>query len=398
MNSAAEVFEKRVEEIFGNLNAAIYFNDLIVYGRDQEEHDDNLRKLLTRARENNVKFNKDKIQLNQSEVKYLGHIVSAEVLKGDPEKVEAITSMPKPTDNQGIQRLLASLSYLRGFIPNISATTEPLRAILKEDTLWAWNEEQYVAMNKIKELLIGAPVVQYFDVQKPTTLQVDSSQSGLGAVLLQNNHPIAYASRALTETKQNWPQIDKELLAIVFGFERFHSYVYGHLTDQNPLVSIIKKDLHKASPRLQRLLLRLFKYNIRRVTYVPGKFLYLADTLSHAYLANEDGEIEEDVVMVHTIQMQDDAKDRLTIAYEMDPVMQELKSAILKGWVCWRTKSAAPTALHPYWDVRDELYLKDGYTYRGKQLIILLLDWFYYSLFSPSLVSILSGCFSLSIP
>ena len=172
MNSAAEVFEKRVEEIFGNLNAAIYFNDLIVYGRDQEEHDDNLRKLLTRARENNVKFNKDKIQLNQSEVKYLGHIVSAEVLKGDPEKVEAITSMPKPTDKQGIQRLLGSLSYLRGFIPNISATTEPLRAILKEDTLWAWNEEQYVAMNKIKELLIGAPVVQYFDVQKPTTLQV----------------------------------------------------------------------------------------------------------------------------------------------------------------------------------------------------------------------------------
>lgn len=373
VNSAAEVFEKRVEEIFGDLNAAIYFDDLIVYGKDQKEHDDNLRKLLMRAREHNVKFNKDKIQLNQSEVRYLGHIVSAEGLKADPEKVEAITSMPKPTDKQGIQRLLGSLNYLRGFIPNISEVTEPLRVLLKADTLWTWSEEQDVAMEKIRELLIKSPVLQYFDIQKPTTLQVDSSQSGLGAVLLQDNHPIAYASRALTETEQNWPQIDKELLAIVFGFERFHSYVYGHptdvQTDHNPLVSIIKKDLHKASPRLQRLLLRLLKYDIRRITYVPGKFLYLADTLSRAYLANEDGELEEDVVMVHTIQIQDEAKDRLTMAYDMDPVMQELMSAILKGWA-WSNKSAAPVVLHPYWSVRDELYIKDEFTYRGEQLII----------------------------
>ena len=373
VNSAAEVFEKRVEEIFGDLNAAIYFDDLVVYGKDQQEHDDNLRKLLMRARDHNVKFNKDKIQLNQSAVRYLGHIVSAEGLKADPDKVEAITSMPKPTDKQGIQRLLGSLNYLRGFIPNISQVTEPLRVLLKADAAWAWGANQDEAIERIKELLTKAPVLQYFDVRKATTLQVDSSKSGLGAVLLQDNHPIAYASRALTETEQNWPQIDKELLAIVFGFERFHSYVYGHptdvQTDHNPLVSIIKKDLHKASPRLQRLLLRLLKYDIRRITYVPGKFLYLADTLSRAYLANEHGETEEDVVMVHTIQMQAEARDRLTIAYEMDPVMQELMRTILEGWA-WSNKSSAPASLQQYWNIRDELYIRDGLVYKGEQLVI----------------------------
>ena len=101
----------------------------------------------------------------------------------------------------------------------------------------------------------------------------------------------------------------------MFGFERFHSYVYGCpvdvQTDHNPLVSIVKKSLHKASPRLQRLLLRLLKHEERSITYMPGKYLYLVDTLSGAYVDDEEGEIEEDVVMVHTVSINDDALNSL---------------------------------------------------------------------------------------
>ena len=161
------------------------------------------------------------------------------------------------------------------------------------------------AMEEIKKALTSQPLLQFFDVVKETSLQVDSSKAGLGAVLMQSKHPIAYASRALTDTEQNWPQIDKELLAIVYGFEKFHSYVYGRpvdvQTDHNPLVSIVKKELHKASPRLQKLLLRLMKYHVNRVSFVPGK--YLADTLSRAYIGDVDGEIEEEIIMVHTVQV-----------------------------------------------------------------------------------------------
>lgn len=373
VNSAAEVFEKRVEEIFGDLNVSIYFDDLIVAGRNQQEHDDNLRKLLIRARENNVKFNPDKIQLNRSEVTYLGHIVSADGLKPDPDKIQAITEMPSPTDKLGIQRLLGTLNFLRGFIPDISTVTEPLRVLLRSDTQWHWGPEQEDAITKIKDRLTSAPVLQYFDLEKSTTLQVDSSQSGLGAVLLQDNHPVAYASRALTDTEKIWPQIDKELLAIVFGCERFHGYVYGRQidiqTDHNPLVMIVKKALHKASPRLQKLLLRLLKYDIRRISYVPGKYLYLADTLSRAYLANEAGELEEDVVMIHTIQIEEQAKTLLAAAYEADPVMMELSDAIMKGWN-WQRKNLAPESLHPYWKIRDELHIQHGFVYRSEQLVV----------------------------
>jgi hypothetical protein len=227
LHSSAEVFEKRVEQVFADLPISIYFDDLIVAGPTQEEHDQNLRQLLQRARENNVKFNKEKIQLNQTEVCYLGHIVSAEGLKPDPAKILAISNMPNPTDKPGIQRLLGTLNFLRSYIPNMSTLTQPLRCLLKDDVKWYWGPEQEEAMKAIKQLLSSSQVLRYFDVSKKVDLQVDASKSGLGAVLLQEGRPVAYGSRALTASECNYPQIDKELLAMVFGCEYFHNYVYG---------------------------------------------------------------------------------------------------------------------------------------------------------------------------
>lgn len=117
-------------------------------------------------------------------------------------------------------------------------------------------------------------------------IQCDASSTGLGACLLQDNHPIAYASRSLTTAEQNYSQIEKELLAICFATEKFNQYVYGRpMTVQSnhcPLEMITRKPLHKASPRLQQMLLRLLKFNID-VKYHPGKHMYIADTLSRAY-------------------------------------------------------------------------------------------------------------------
>ena len=104
---------------------------------------------------------------------------------------------------------------------------------------------------------------------------------------MQEGQPIAYASRALTKTQQNYAQIEKETLAVVFGCEKFHQFVYGRTveveTDHRPLQSIFNKPLHQAPARLQRFLLQLQKYDLQ-VTYKPGKYLYVADTLSRSYL------------------------------------------------------------------------------------------------------------------
>jgi hypothetical protein len=115
-------------------------------------------------------------------------------------------------------------------------------------------------------------------------LQSDASETGLGATIMQENQPIAYASKAFTDTETRYTQIEKELLPVIFGLERFHQYAYGRTvqvrSDHKPLESILKKPLHAAPKRLQ---LQLQKYDIR-LQYTPGKEMYIADTLRRAYL------------------------------------------------------------------------------------------------------------------
>lgn len=119
------------------------------------------------------------------------------------------------------------------------------------------------------------------------TLSVDASQKGLGAVILQVGKPIAYASRAMTINQQRYAQIEKETLAIVYGCEKFHQYIFGRKvlveTDHKPLQAIFRKPLYQIPPRLQLLLLSLQKYDLS-VQYKQGKLMFLADHLSRNYL------------------------------------------------------------------------------------------------------------------
>ena len=299
-----------VKDHFGDIDGVLaVHDDITIAGKDIEEHDIILRRVLNRARESNVKFNRNKIQLRVNEVKYLGGIVSADGFKPDETKVKAIVDMPRPDNKQDLQRLLGMVNYLSSFIPNVSAITAPLRALLKKDAQWIWYHEHDRSLENIKKVLTSNPVLKFYDVDKPATLQVDASLHGLGACLLQEGHPVAYASRSLTKAEEQYAQIEKELLAIVFGCERFHCYTYGVKvdvqSDHKPLEPIMKKPLSQTPPRIQRLLIRLQKYQLE-VRYVPGKYLYIADTLSRAFLTEPDdlptSDLDKDSkVMIHSL-------------------------------------------------------------------------------------------------
>ena len=192
---ASDVAQKMVEDHFGDIDGVLpVHDDLIIAGKDKAEHDAILRRVLKRARTSNIKFNRNKIQLRVKEVKYLGGIISAEGFKPDEAKIKAVIEMPQPKNKQELQRLLGMVNYLSSFIPNVSEITAPLRTLLKKDVQWAWYHEHDQSLEKIKEILTSNPVLKFFDVDKPTTLQVDASQHGLGACILQEGHPIAYAS------------------------------------------------------------------------------------------------------------------------------------------------------------------------------------------------------------
>ncbi|KAK3749625.1 hypothetical protein QZH41_012963, partial [Actinostola sp. cb2023] len=306
IHSAQEVFHKGLHELFQDLSGVETDIDdiILVWGSTREEHDERLEKTLQRARESNLKLNPDKCKIRRTKVLYIGHVFTSDGVKPDVSKLEAITSMPTPEDKHGIQRLLEMVNYVAKFLPNISEVTSPLRELLKKDVAWHWTERHEQSFNDIKKLLTetSTGVLKYYDPKQPVGLQVDACKSGLVAVLMQGGSPIAYASRSLTETECKYAQIEKESLAVVFGCERFHQYIYAKEvrveTDHRPLVSIITKSLDKAPARLQRMLLRLQRYNID-LQYKPGKELYAADTLSRAHLPTTGDEDEDLVLYVH---------------------------------------------------------------------------------------------------
>ena len=379
ISSASEVFQRKNMQTFGDIPGVhMIADDMIIAGKDEMEHDETLKKVMKRAKDKNIKFNKDKIQLKVREVKYMGNIISADGMKPDPEKIKAIQKMPVPTDKAGIQRLLGTINFLAQYIPNMSEITAPLRMLLKENVQFAWQHEQDEALEKIKTALTANPVLSYYDVTKDVTIQTDASQSGIGSCLLQNGHVIAYASRSMTDAEKNYAQIEKELLAVLFACEKFNQYIYGKKvsvqTDHKPLEAIKSKPLHKAPPRLQRMLLRLQKYDLD-LKYIPGKFMYVADTLSRAFVDEDNAKQEyneEMDIMIHTIvqnlPISDEKLSVMRNATMRDPELLSLKSVLKEGWP--QHKKNLPENLRPYWNYMSEIHEADNLLFVGDRIIV----------------------------
>ena len=292
IKSAQEVFQKRISQQFELIpGVETEIDDILIWGKSEAEHDQTLEQVLQKCIELNITLNKDKCVFKLPEVGYLGHITACEGVKPVPEKTRAIRDMPAPTDRKGVERLLGTINYLPKFLPNMSFITEPIRKLLKKDVEFMWMEPQERAFSHIVDILGKEPVLTYYDVKKPVTVSCDASKFGLGAVLLQDDKPIAFASGSMTDGEVRYAQIEKELLAIVFAMERFHQFTYGQSvtveSDHRPLEMIMKKNLSAAPPRLQRVLLRLQRC-IFSLKYKPGKELVIAYTLSRAYTSDSD--------------------------------------------------------------------------------------------------------------
>lgn len=378
IKSASEVFHKSVCKILEGLDGVESFiDDILIWGCTKDQHDQRLKAVLDRVREANLKLNRDKCYIGIPEVTYFGHKYTSDGLQVDENKVKAITEMKSPQTKKELERFLGMVTYIAKFVPNFSSNTSVLRDLLKKDVVFQWDENHEKTFQSLKKLITNAPVLRYFDSSQPVKLSVDSSQSGLGAVLLQKELPIEYASRALTETQKNWAQIEKELFAIVFGCERFHQYVYGRTveveSDHKPLESILKKPIVNAPPRIQRLMLRLQKYDIN-VVHKPGKLMYISDTLSRAYLQevdpeNFEAEMNAQVhMLLSTVAVSDVKLEQFRHETEKDESLTELMKTVKSGWP--ETKSDINDKIKSYWDYRDELHVAEGIAFKGEKIVV----------------------------
>ena len=200
-------------------------------------------------------------------------------------------------------------------------------------------------------------------------LQVDASKIGLGTTILQDDEPVAYASKALTETERCWANIEREAYALVFGCEQFHTYVCGrHFTiesDHKPLEQIIHKNLVDTPARLQHMIMQLQPYDFI-LKYRPGKEMTLADTLSR-YYPQPAPDIPLDIAIHHThLTMQ--RKTAFQNAIVADPELRALSQMIIDGWL--EDTSEVPKHLRKYFTHASTLAVEDGLILKGEALLV----------------------------
>ena len=385
-----EYQQRQMQALEGLSGIFVIADDILVvgYGTTQKEadanHDLNLRNLLLRCREKNLKLNKKKARIKLREVKYVGHILSPDGVKADPDKIAVIDNMSRPGNVKEIQRFLGFTQYLARFLPKLSEVSEPLRRLTHKDTEWHWESQQENAFQECKRLATTPPVLRYFDSNKPVTLQVDASLKSVGATLLQEEQPISFAARALTETEQRYACIERECLAICFGCDKFHQYLAARHdsirveSDHKPLETIFKKSLLTSPKRLQRMRLKLQRYDLD-VTYRKGSEMFISDFLSRLDLPYEQDteskrynvfyqQIEEINYTDYTTKFTDATLAQIQKATEMDTQLQSLKTTVLLGWP--NDKHEIPTAVLQFWNFRDEITVHNGLLFKAEKLII----------------------------
>ena len=297
ITSAPEIFQRVYRDIFASVDGLeIIMDDFLIAATSLEEHNRILRQTLQTGKENNVTFSPKKLQLCTDCVKYGGHVFTNKGIQLDPDRIRAIVEMPEPECIEKVHTLLGMVTYVCKYLKDLSYMTEPLRGLIKEPHeqgfKWHFDKVHKEAFQKIKYAMTSAPVLRYYSSDEPVVISCDTTQCGLGCVLLQNNAPVAYGSKALTDAEYAYAQIEKELLGIVFAMKKFHSYIYGRSdvtveTDHLPLVWILEKPLYQVPLRLQKMRMKLQGYDFKLVAK-RGTEIPVADALSRAYIKTSD--------------------------------------------------------------------------------------------------------------
>ena len=203
ISSAQEIFQRRMTHILKNIDGVIcHMDDILVHASTQQTHDDRVRAVLSRLREAGLTLN-EKCEFSKGSVCFLGHIIDGQGIHADPQKVDAILNFPAPANVPELQRFLGMVNQLAKFTPELASQTEPLRQLLKRDSLWSWDHPQKGAFKQIKQSLTSTPILAHYCMGRESMIAADASNAGLGAVLLQrqpdgSRRPVSYISRSLT--------------------------------------------------------------------------------------------------------------------------------------------------------------------------------------------------------
>ncbi|GKA66430.1 putative reverse transcriptase domain-containing protein [Tanacetum coccineum] len=259
----------------------VFIDDILIYSRNKEEHANHLRIILELLRKEELYAKFSKCDFWISIVQFLGHILDSQGIHVDPAKIEAVKNWVSPTTPTEIRQFLGLASYHQRFIKNFSKIAKSLTELTQKNKKYIWGEKQESAFQLLKQKLCEAPILALPEGNNYFVVYCDASLQGLGAVLMQRERVIAYASRQLKPHEENYTTHDLELEEVVFALKIWRHYLYGIkcivFTDHKSLQQIL--DQKELNMRQRHLLELLADYDCK-IPYHPGKANVVADALS----------------------------------------------------------------------------------------------------------------------
>uniref|UniRef100_A0A0N5BZ40 RNA-directed DNA polymerase n=2 Tax=Strongyloides papillosus TaxID=174720 RepID=A0A0N5BZ40_STREA len=295
LTGSPDKFQEVMDEVLHNVpNCYVYLDDILTCANDEKTHLNNIAEILNRIRHFGMKISIAKCQFAQPSAHYLGFVLDRNGIHPNPDKVKAINDKPTPRSHKEVKSFLGAASYFRRHIRNFSAIAEPL---YKLDKNFLWKDIHEDAFKKLKDALINATTLSPPDNTKNYTIFTDASFQGLGAALVQQDKPIAFASRSLKPAEKNYPIIKLEALGLIYALKQFRPYIYGKhtlvITDHKPLLALLKNK--ELTGILQRYQMAIMEYDLT-IQYIKGDANNVADYLSRdSFLAInvKEGLLEE---------------------------------------------------------------------------------------------------------
>ena len=274
LTSAPATFQRLMEQVVQGLHwktLLLYLDDIIVIAPNFDTHMERLGEVLGRLGQAGLKLKPTKCELLQTEVCYLGHVVSQHGVATDPRKLEAVENWPEPKELKELQAFLGTVGYYRQYIKGFATIAKPLTRLTGARETWQWTKDQRESFETLKRCLLTAPVLGYPDHRLSYILDTDASKEGIGAVLSQiqdgEERVIGYYSKTLSPAERNYCVTRRELLAVVKGMKHFRPYLYGQVfllrTDHASLLWLCRRK--EPSDQVARWLEALaeFKYTVR---------------------------------------------------------------------------------------------------------------------------------------
>ena len=287
INMAPQKYQQVISQVFNDCEGVLNISDdIVVHGRNREEHDQRLENALNRMKERNLTLNGDKCEFGMDKITFMGHVLSKNGIGPTSERVKALLNAKEPQNAQEVKSFLGLVNFSARYIPNLATISEPLRRLTKKHVKFEWGKEQKESFEKLKTCLTESSTLGHFRLDATRTqLICDASNVGIGAVLVQEyggqRKIISYASRTLSDVEKKYAVTEKEALAVVWACEKFHVYLYGikfELVTDHKALEVLYSEKGKPNCRVQRWVMKLLPYDFI-IRYESGR-RNVADALS----------------------------------------------------------------------------------------------------------------------